>query len=141
MPPRWLRRWFDAFRYLWASPATLVGVICALHAMASGARARLVGGVIEVTGGCCGRFVGALPRRCRFDAITFGHVVLCVDETTAASVRAHERVHVRQYERFGVLFFVLYAGSSLAQWLRGGRAYFDNRFEREARTLAGDQHC
>ena len=44
-------------------------------------------------------------------------------------------------EIFGVLFFVLYAGSSLAQWLRGGRAYFDNRFEREARTLAGDQHC
>jgi hypothetical protein len=141
MPPRWLRRWFDALLYLWVSPATLVGVICALPAMASGARARIVDGVIEVTGGGCGRLVGTLPAHCRFDAITFGHVVLCVDEATAASVRAHERVHVRQYERFGALFFVLYAGSSALQWLRGRRAYLDNRFEREARALAGDQGC
>ena len=124
-------------RYLWASPATLVGVACALPALASGAKARNVDGVIEVTGGASTRLVGALPAPCRFDAITLGHVVLCVDECTSAAVRAHERVHVRQYERFGALFFVLYAGSSLAQFLRGRRPYIDNRFEREARILAG----
>lgn len=138
MSRRWLARCFDALRYLWVSPATLVGVACALPALASGARARLIDGVIEVTGGRCGRFVGTLPANCRFHAITLGHVILCVDETTATAIRAHERVHVRQYERLGVLFFVLYAGSSLVQWLRGGRAYFDNRFEREARALSGE---
>ena len=141
MSRRWVRHCSDSLRYLWASPATLVGMTCALPALASGARARVHKGVIEVTGGRCGRLVGTFRAHCRFDAITLGHVVLCVDEATAASVRAHERVHVRQYERFGVLFFVLYAGSSALQWLRGRRAYLDNRFEREARALAGDQGC
>ena len=51
-------------------------------------------------------------------------------------MRAHERVHVRQYERLGALFFPLYVGSSLVQWLRGRDPYFDNHFEREAYALA-----
>src|SRR6185503_5060698 len=127
-----------ALRYAWAAPATLAGLLVALPAFAAGARARVIDGVIEVTGGRVERLVAALPRRCRFCAITFGHLVVCTDECTAAAVRAHEHVHVRQYERFGALFFVLYAGSSLAQFLRGRRAYLDNRFEREARILAGD---
>jgi hypothetical protein len=39
---------------------------------------------------------------------------------------------VRQYERWGVLFFPLYLGSSLWQLLRGRSPYYANRFEREA---------
>ncbi len=126
-----------ALKYAWASPATLVGATFALPALTTGARASVIGGVVEVSGGRIGRWLAVRPARCRFDAITFGHVVLCVDASTAVAVRAHERVHVRQYERLGALFFVLYAGSSVAQWARGGRAYFDNRFEREARAHAG----
>jgi hypothetical protein len=44
-------------------------------------------------------------------------------------------VHVRQYERWGVLFFPLYAASSLWQLARGRDPYRDNRFEREAFRL------
>jgi hypothetical protein len=121
-----------ALRYAWAAPATLVGLLVALPAFATGARARVIDGVIEVTGGRVERLIAALPRRCRFCAITFGHLVVCTDEGTAAAVRAHERVHVRQYERFGALFFPLYIGSSIVQMLRGRDPYFDNRFEREA---------
>ena len=123
-------------RYAWAAPATLVGLLVALPAFATGARARVIDGVIEVTGGRVERLVAALPRRCRFCAITFGHLVVCTDECTAAAVRAHEHVHVRQYERLGALFFPLYVGSSVVQLLRGRDPYFDNRFEREARALA-----
>jgi hypothetical protein len=61
-------------------------------------------------------------------------VILGVDRATLAAVRAHEQVHVRQYERWGVLFVPAYLASSAVQLLRGGRPYLDNRFEREARA-------
>ena len=121
-----------ALRYAWAAPATLAGLLVALPAFAAGARARVIDGVIEVTGGRVERLVAALPRRCRFCAITFGHLVVCTDECTAAAVRAHEHVHVRQYERWGVFFFPLYVASSVAQVIRGRHPYLDNAFEREA---------
>lgn len=123
-------------RYAWAAPATLVGLLVALPALATGARARVIDGVIEITGGGVERLIAALPRRCRFCAITFGHLIVCNGECTAAAVRAHEHVHVRQYERLGALFFPLYIASSVVQLLRGRDPYFDNRFEREACALA-----
>ena len=43
-------------------------------------------------------FVERLPSRCRFDAITFGHVILGTSEPALGLLREHERVHVRQYE-------------------------------------------
>jgi hypothetical protein len=119
-------------RYVWASPATAIGLMLALVAWAGGARVRRAHGVLEVYGGRLGRCIACTPAL-RFCAITFGHVVLGTDERTLERCRAHERVHVRQYERWGPLFFPLYLGSSLWQALRGRDAYFDNRFEREAR--------
>jgi len=65
-------------------------------------------------------------------AITFGHVVLAQAAEDLAQTREHERVHVRQYERWGLLFPLLYLGASLAAALRGADPYLDNRFEREA---------
>lgn len=116
-------------RYAWASPATLIGLCLALAAGAVGATATVVDGVLEVAGGAGGRWCARWP----FSAITFGHVVLGVDAETLARCRAHERAHVRQYERWGIVFFPLYGGSSLWAALRGRRPYWDNRFEREAR--------
>jgi hypothetical protein len=119
-------------RYLWALPATIVGLTFAIVAIAGGAAVHCVDGVLEVGGGAAGRAVARLPPSVRFHAITFGHVILGIDQLALRCARTHERVHVRQYERWGVLFFALYIGSSLAQWLRGRHPYFDNRFEREA---------
>ena len=90
---------------------------------------------MEIAGGRLGRAVSRLPAALRFDAITFGHVVLAVDRERLDACRRHERVHVRQYERWGALFFVLYAASSVRQWLRGRSPYLDNCFEREARRV------
>ncbi len=118
-------------RYLWASPASALGLVAALLLWPFGARARCVDGIVEIAPRRAPRFVAR-----RFGAITLGHVVIGVDFGTLDRLRAHEQVHVRQYERFGPLFIALYLGDSAWQWLRGRDAYRDNRFEREARARA-----
>jgi hypothetical protein len=134
--PRWLRRTLRAggrlLRYGWAAPASLVGLGAAAIVLLAGGRACVVDGVLEVSGGGAFRALVRAPWPWRFDAITLGHVVLGVDAATLADCRCHERVHVRQYERWGAMFFVAYAASSVVQQLRGGDPYRDNRFEREA---------
>jgi len=65
-------------------------------------------------------------------AITLGHVVLGCDEATLTRTRRHERVHVRQYERWGPLFIPAYLLASAWLGLRGFNAYLDNPFEVEA---------
>ena len=125
-----------ALLYLWAAPATAVGLLALLAAHAGGARTRLVGGTLEVSGSCVKKAVERLPRCLQFHAITFGHVIIGVDDGQLAACREHERVHVRQYERWGLLFFPLYAASSLVEFVRGGDPYWDNHFERQARALS-----
>lgn len=119
-------------RYAWALPATLVGLLLSLLAFAVGARGRMVEGAIEIAGGRVARCLLALPRCCHFDAITFGHVIIGVNHETLAGCRFHEHVHIRHYERWGVLFFPLYLLSSFFQIVRGHNPYLDNSFEREA---------
>jgi len=102
-----------------------------------GGNARWSGGALEVClrqgiPGC-----GPLARRLPFRAIVFGHVILAVTSEELRHLGPHERVHVRQYERWGVLFFVAYAASGIAQLFRGRSPYWYNRFEIEARRSAG----
>ena len=100
--------------------------------MLLGARARRIAGVLEVGGGLVGTLLGprriALPWR----AMTLGHVILGIDEAALDQSRAHEHVHVRQYEQWGPLFLPAYAASSLWQLACGRRCYRDNWFERQA---------
>jgi len=119
-------------RYLWASPATLVGVVAALPCVLCGARLRVMEGALEVSGGALARLAARAPAPVRFAAITLGHVIIGLDAACLDNCRAHEQVHVRQYERWGVLFFPLYLGSSAWQWMRRRDPYRDNVFEREA---------
>jgi hypothetical protein len=123
-------------RYAWALPATAVGVCLAGVARAGGATVRRIDGVLEVGGGVFGRAIARLPAPVRFCAITFGHVIIGVDHRVLAECRTHEHAHVRQYERWGLLFFPLYAASSLWEAIRGNRPYRDNHFERQARAAA-----
>ena len=115
-------------RILWALPATLVGLVAACPFLLAGATCALVDGVLEIGGGrLARRFV-----RHGFGAITFGHIIIGLDDSCLQACRAHEHVHVRQYERWGVLFFPLYGAASAWAWIRGGDPYLDNHFEREA---------
>jgi hypothetical protein len=118
--------------YVWAAPASLVGLALALLV---GARLRIVDGVAEAHGS---RLAWALRHLVPIDggaaALTLGHVVLARDESALVRTRRHERAHVRQFERWGAGFFPAYAAASLWAALRGGHYYFDNRFESAARA-------
>ena len=124
-------------RYAWAALPTLVGLALALPVLAFGGTARRIGGTLEIAGRPIAGFVARMPARLRFQAITFGHVILGVDHAVLAAVRTHERVHVRQYERWGPLFPVLYIGSSVFALLTGRHLHAGNLFEREASRADG----
>ncbi len=112
--------------YIWAAPATTVGLALATIACAFGATIRFKQGVLEVAGG---RF---LMPSLHLLAITFGHVVIGVSHSVLAEERTHEHTHVRQYERWGILFFLLYLASSAVQLVRGRHPYRHNWFEYQA---------
>jgi len=124
------------FRYLWAIPYTLLGLVLGGVAALFGAKVRRNHGVIEVYGGRAGAAVARLPHALGFSAMTLGHVILAVDRSALAQLRRHEHVHVRQYERWGPLFVPAYLLSSLVQLLRGRNPYRENHFERQAYALA-----
>src|SRR5512139_2615185 len=121
--------------YLWALPVTLLGMLVALIARGSGGALQRVDGVLEAAGGWPAwvlrrgfPFAGAVA------AITLGHVVVGVSLAALTATRAHERAHVRQFERWGFLLLVLYPLAGLLAWMRGGHPYRDNYFECEARA-------
>jgi hypothetical protein len=127
-------------RYAWALPATAIGLLLSGLALSMGATIRLVDGVLEVAGGRVDRLASLLPPP-RIVAITFGHVIIGVDHGTLGRVRSHEHVHVRQYERWGIVFFPLYIASSLVQLLLGRDPYLDNCFECAARAQAARERA
>ena len=120
-------RWLRPAVYLWAFPTTLLGLLFLPEALISGA-ARWVDGVLEIHGRMARVFLACV----RASAMTLGHVVIARDQALLDLTRSHERVHVRQCERWGPLFVPAYLGISLLLWCRGKRAYYDNPFEKEA---------
>lgn len=119
--------------YLWASPTTALGLGVTAITLVTGGGCSIVSGVVETHGGFA-RFVlrTFVPLPGGATAMTLGHVVIAVDAQAHELTRTHERVHVRQYERWGPLFVPAYLGASLWQLARGRDAYRDNPFEREA---------
>jgi hypothetical protein len=119
-------------RYLWAAPATLLGLLLAPFARLSGGGVRCVDGVVEVHGGLVRRLLSRLPVIGSAAAMTLGHTVIGQDQACLDQSRAHERVHVRQYERWGPLLIPAYLLASLWVRMSGRHPYWDNPFEREA---------
>jgi hypothetical protein len=119
-------------QFLWAAPVSLIGLVFAAIILVTNGQAQRVGRAWEITGGCAPTLLRILNPRLSIIAIVFGHVIIATDCDTATRLRAHEHMHVRQYERFGVLMPLLYVASSAWAWLKGGDAYLDNVFEREA---------
>lgn len=118
--------------YLWAFPTTLLGLVFLPESLVSGS-VRRVNGVLEMHG----RLTRFFLTHCTLlrggaSAMTLGHVVIARDQWLLEQTRSHERVHVRQCERWGPLFIPAYLLMAGVTWFRGLRAYEDNPFEREA---------
>jgi hypothetical protein len=79
--------------------------------------------IIPLSGGC--------------SAITIGHVILGRDQHCLDRFRAHEQVHVRQYERWGPFMIPAYLLASGILLLWGKHPYLDNPFEVQARKESG----
>lgn len=131
-PPCMLPGMIRLLAWAWAGPGSLVGLALAALARASGGAARRRDGTLEACGGALGSLMAraAGPRSLR--ALALGHVILARDPASLEEFRAHERVHVRQWERWGLLFPFAYLAASLWAWRRGHDPYLGNRFEREA---------
>ena len=118
--------------YAWASPTTLLGLAFATLALPGG-RWRGVEGVLEASGGWLPRLLGLAPIGGGAAAVALGHVVLARDQAALDRTRSHERVHVRQAERWGPLFVPAYL--LVAGWLlvRRRDPWREHPFEVEAR--------
>jgi len=126
-------KWHRPLVYAWAFPTTFLGLIFLPIAWCSGGGLQVVDGVLEVYGGGVEFFLrrGTLLKG-GASAMTLGHVVLGRDRHCLEWSRAHERIHVRQCERWGPLFIPAYLVGSLIALARGCQPYRDNPFEREA---------
>lgn len=133
LPWRFSRR---LVRCVWAAPCSRVGGAVALATLPFGARLRWHEGVVELALARPGTRRFEALRLLPFDAITFGQVVLGRSTRELDALRAHEHAHVRQYERWGLLFFVAYPLASLQAWMSGQHFYRHNRFEVQACAAA-----
>jgi hypothetical protein len=122
---------------LWASPWTLLGLALGTLGLATGGKVQRTGRVIEFHGGLLAWLLARAPIVGGASAITFGHTVLARTLVDLDHSREHELVHVRQYERWGPLFVPAYLACSAWLLARGGHAYWDNPFEREAYGQSG----
>ena len=124
---------------LWASPWTMVGLSLGTFALLRGGKVQRTGRVIEFHGPLLAWLLRIVPIRGGASAMTLGHVVIAADATQLARTRAHERVHVGQYERWGLFFVPAYFLLAALVLLKGHDPYLDNPFEREAYAVADSQ--
>jgi hypothetical protein len=122
---------------LWASPYTMIGLAVGGIGLCTGGRVQVRGRTIEFYGGGVKWMVTRLPHGQFTLAITLGHAILGQSAAALDIARAHELVHVRQFERWGPLMGPAYVLSSLVLWIAGRQPYRDNPFERQAYEEAG----
>jgi hypothetical protein len=116
---------------------TLVGIAIVVAGVLTGGRVGFAEGAIEGYGGAIRRVLARVPvGRGGAGAVTLGHVVLGTTARQLERSRSHERVHVMQYERWGLALPFAYVASSLSALLHGQDPYRGNRFEKEANRLA-----
>ncbi len=126
--------WRGSWRYLWAGPTTLVGLVAAAIALLGRGRGEVRDGVLEVRGGFATWLLSS--RLFRAQAMALGHVVLGRDRPALDRCRRHELVHVRQAERWGPFFLPAYLLASVWALLNGRHCYHDNWFEIDAVATA-----
>ncbi|MEM7785735.1 MAG: hypothetical protein AAF623_20480, partial [Planctomycetota bacterium] len=109
---------------------SLIGIILGLLGLLTGGNFKLHSGVAEFSGGLIRPLFDRLGSGVM--AMTLGHCVLGIDENALHITRKHERVHVRQYERWGPLFIPAYFLCSAILWMQKKDCYRLNPFEVEA---------
>ncbi|MFO1062983.1 MAG: hypothetical protein U0892_03805 [Pirellulales bacterium] len=117
---------------IWASPYSLLGISIGVLGLVSGGKCRIRSGALEFYGGFTALFVRSLPTGPYTLGMTLGHTII---GQTAAGLDVcclHERVHVKQFERWGPFMGPAYLLCSAVLWLCGKDAYRDNPFEVEA---------
>src|SRR5437667_6885650 len=129
-----IRRRPSFLSYLWVAPISAVGLALLPLVRLTGGRGRVVDGVLELEDGILARLLPRVGPAGGIAAITLGHVVLARDAPAAVATRDHERVHVTQYERWGLFFPTVYGLASVVAGLAGGHPYRDNVFEIQARA-------
>jgi hypothetical protein len=117
---------------LWAVPWSLFGLCLGGLCLISGGKVRRTGRILEFWGGCLPAILSVFPFFSGSPVSTFGHVVLGRTNRYLDACREHQMIHVRQYERWGILFVPVYLFCSLVLWLCGKRPYYDHPFERQA---------
>lgn len=118
--------------YAWVAPNTALGLLLGLVMISLGGKVQFIDGVAEFHGGWVGNFFASRSHPFCFGAITVGHVILATCHNELSALRAHEHVHVRQYERWGIFFLPAYALSSLWELCHGRNGYWNNCFEKQA---------
>lgn len=116
----------------------MLGLLLGLPLLLAGGRLRRCGDAWALVLAPSSERSPAWTRALRLRALVLGECILAWQDDELAQMQVHELVHVAQYRRWGVFFLPAYAAASLHAGLRGGRAYRDNAFEREARRLAGE---
>lgn len=126
----WVGRITKGLAVIWTAPNTVLGMFFGWLGLLSGGQVRFRDGCLEFWGGSVSWMLQRLPIRAV--AMTLGHTVLGINSDYLYRAGKHERVHVRQYERWGPFFLFGYFGWSAWIWWKGGNAYLDNPFEVEA---------
>ena len=123
------------WRYLWPLPLTALGLLLALPVRLFGGKWSFKAGVLETFGPAARLMLQLHPVK-GVIAMALGHVLIARDADSLGQTNAHEREHVRQFEKWGLLFPLIYSGESIYRWIRGENPYRDNRFERAANEAA-----
>jgi len=119
--------------YLWALPATSLGLFVGLGGLVTGSKFQVRKGVLEICGGFADTVLDmGIPGIGEMPAMTLGHVIIARDKRLLRRWRAHERVHVEQFERLGPFLIPILFGWAIWLSLTGRDPYYDNPIELEA---------
>src|SRR6476661_5497934 len=85
----------------WASPYSAAGVLIGVVGILTGGKGRMRAGALEFYGGATAWLVRHLPTGRGTLGMTLGHVIIGQTAHGLDQCSSHERVHVRQFERWG----------------------------------------
>ena len=120
------------FLVIWTFPNTMLGLMIGCLGLCTGGKVQRVNGCWEFHGGIVKNLLQLAPTGNGAMAMTLGHTILGQTRAALDISRAHEHVHVRQYEKLGPFFIPAYFAASFYAWITKRDPYRDNIFEIEA---------